>query len=97
MRGEGFVAEIIDLFLLNAPRRIAGARAAWAAWNLEGITFAAESLRGSAGNMGASTLRDLAARTARAAEEGRVDSLPPLLDALDEEFGRVRRRLEAER
>jgi HPt (histidine-containing phosphotransfer) domain-containing protein len=51
--GPGLRAEITSLFLLEAPSRIASARAALAGGNVEGVRSVGHMLKSSSGQMGA--------------------------------------------
>lgn len=95
--GRPFVVEMIELFLENAPVRLATAREAYDAGDLATLHRAVHSLKSTAANLGARSLQ----RTAEAAE-GRagaedLDALPPLLDDLDRRYEEARTELEAER
>jgi len=83
------LAEVLQLFLEDVPRRIAKLRAACAAGDAVEVYKAAHSLKGSAGNIGA---KGLAAVCRQLDEKGRAGELAgakPLIDALDAEFAKV--------
>ena len=83
------LAEVLRLFLEEAPPRIARLRNAWASGNIEDVHRAAHSLKGSAGNIGARRLYDVCRRLD---EQGRSDDrsgVSQLVDELGVEFGKV--------
>ena len=68
--GKEFEDRIIRLFLLHVPVRLATARAAGAAGDLEGVRFHAHSLKASAGQLGATRMADLCREAERLGEAG---------------------------
>ena len=59
---DDLLVQLIDLFLEDAPRRIAGMRDAIAREDWAALTAFAHSLRGSCGSLGALRLAELCAR-----------------------------------
>jgi HPt (histidine-containing phosphotransfer) domain-containing protein len=83
------LAEVLSLFLEEAPPRIARLRNAWASGNIEEVHRAAHSLKGSAGNIGARRMYEVCRRLD---EQGRSDDrsgVGQLVDELGVEFGKV--------
>jgi HPt (histidine-containing phosphotransfer) domain-containing protein len=83
------LAEVLRLFLQEAPPRIERLRNAWAGGNIEEMRRVAHSLKGSAGNIGARRLYDVCRRLD---EQGRSDDrsgVGPLIDELAAEFTSV--------
>jgi HPt (histidine-containing phosphotransfer) domain-containing protein len=76
--GATFVGELIDLFLSYAPERIDAARACIAAGDMVGVARALHSLKSSAGQLGAVSMRDGCAQGEALAEQ----SAPALAAAL---------------
>lgn len=81
--GAKLIAQMIDLFLDNAPQRINAARAAERTGDLNGVARAAHSLKSSAGYLGAAAVAELAARIEREASAENPDPIAPLLDELE--------------
>lgn len=95
--GQDFLLEMIDLFLDNAPQRLATARAALEGGDHPAIYRAAHSLKSTAGNLGAGALQAVSERVEDRASAGDAEALPPLLAEMDRCYEKVRDRLEAER
>ena len=95
--GDEFVVEMIELFLANAPERLQTARTALDGRDMPTLHRAVHSLKSTAANLGARSVRETAeAAEARARDED-LDALPPLLDDLERSYDEARRALEAER
>jgi HPt (histidine-containing phosphotransfer) domain-containing protein len=77
--GETLVQEIIDLFLADAPRRLAEARAAMQQGDVRTAMRAAHSLKSSAAQLGLDSLSSQCARIEQTAKTGELPGLPPLL------------------
>lgn len=92
--GAGFPRKLITLFLEQTPRRLDSARAGSRAGDWKVVEEAAHSLKSSAGNLGATRLRELADRmeaiAARGRSTGRVAGLDTLLADLDTAYTRTR-------
>jgi CheY-like chemotaxis protein len=95
--GANLVRSLIDLFLTNAPARIAAARNAAAVGDWHGLEFAAHSLKSSAGNLGAEAVRWAAEAVEKDAAQRRPEALPALLDSLAEACAWARSCLEERR
>lgn len=83
------LAEVLELFLQDVPRRIERLRASCAAGDAAELHKTAHSLKGSAGNIGA---RAMLAICRQLDDPGRVGDLTEakrLVDALEAEFARV--------
>ena len=90
MEGEPDVlAEVLQLFLEDVPRRIAKLRAASAAGDAAEICKGAHSLKGSAGNIGAKTLLAVCRELDDKGRAGDLAGAKPLIDALEAEFAKV--------
>lgn len=83
------LAEVLQLFLQDVPRRIAKLRAACAAGDAVEVYKAAHSLKGSAGNIGAQTLFALCRQLDDKGRAGDLTDAAQLVDTLDREFARV--------
>ncbi|MBV9656948.1 MAG: response regulator [Verrucomicrobia bacterium] len=93
---EGFLRELIELFLADAAQRIDGMDTALAAGRDADFVRAAHSIKGAAANFGATDLRKICARIEDLGREGQVSEAGALLPELRAEFSRVRLALEAE-
>lgn len=93
---EGFVREIIELFLEDAVKRMSDLDATLAAGRGPEFTRAAHSIKGACANFGATDLAKLCAQIEAMGREGRLAETAPLLPKLRREFERVRLALEAE-
>ncbi|MBH25913.1 MAG: hypothetical protein CMH57_16015 [Myxococcales bacterium] len=94
---NAFVDQIIDLFLKQVPERLAALRQSFADGDAAAIAHIAHSLKSSCGNLGARAMASLVLEIEEEAREVNLERVAPLLDALDEEMGRVRALLERER
>ena len=83
------LTEVLKMFLDEAPPRIARLRNALAAGNIEELQRAAHSLKGSAGNIGATGMFGVCQQLDSLGRSGNIESAGPLIEALDAEFGRV--------
>lgn len=83
------LAEVLQLFLEDVPRRIAKLRAACEAGDAVEVYKAAHSLKGSAGNIGAKTLLAVCRQLDDRGRAGDLTGSEHLVDALDAEFAKV--------
>jgi len=95
--GAPLVAEMIDLFLQDAPRRIAAAQQAQQQGDAAALLRAAHSLKSSCANVGLMGLRQLAAEIERLAGAGQSAAAAPLLRELGAAFEAAREPLAARR
>ena len=90
VKGEPDVlAEVLELFLQDVPRRIAKLRAAYDAGDAVEVYRTAHSLKGSTGNIGARMLFDVCRQLDDKARTGNLAEAAQLIEALDAEFARV--------
>lgn len=95
--GNGFVVEMIGLFLENTPQRLETAREAHGRGDRSTLHRAVHSIKSTGATLGARAL-EATARTAEArVNEDDLGAVPPLLDVLDREYEALREQLEAER
>jgi PAS domain S-box-containing protein len=92
----GFLCALIDKFLQEAPSRLAMLGEAADRGDKEAVVKAAHSLKGSSGTLGAKGLSDLCAGLEECGKAGRMSEVGIRLSAIQEEFDRVRKALEAE-
>jgi CheY-like chemotaxis protein len=91
------VAEVVALFLKEAPARLASLREAALGGDLAAASRAAHTLKGSAGHLGARTFSTLCARFEEKVRAGRPFDVAFAVDAIAEELDRVSAALAAER
>lgn len=83
------LAQVLHLFLEDAPLRIEKLRQAWGAGDATGVQRAAHSLKGSAGNLGANALLAVCRQIDEKARAGDLTGTERLTHALVLEFARV--------
>lgn len=91
----GFVAELIDEFLADAPVQLEALRAAAASGDAEAARRAAHTLKGNARTFGAPAFADLCREAEAAAAEGRLQAAGAALPTLEREWERVQAALTA--
>jgi HPt (histidine-containing phosphotransfer) domain-containing protein len=94
---RAFVCKMIDLFLDYVATKIAEAWAAHASGNCPAVEKAVHPIKSSAGNIGASQVRELAARIEELAQEADRQALATSLRDLEAAFAAVKPELEARR
>jgi HPt (histidine-containing phosphotransfer) domain-containing protein len=95
--GDELVVRMIDLFLQNAPSRLAAAHQGQRDGNLTAIEHAAHSLRSSSGNLGAHRVQELAALVEELAGAGRADAVGIALTELKDAVAAALTALAAEK
>lgn len=93
--GGQFLTELIDIFLADTPARMREIAAAIAAGDAPTATRAAHSIKGSAGNFGASALAKVALEMEADAKQGRLAEMQAKTPVLEREFAAVRDALNA--
>ena len=88
--GGKLLRDMIALFLVAAPERLAAARSALAGENVSGAELALHSLKSSSAQLGAMRMHHLCDEGERRTREGSLDGVPALIDELEHEFSRVR-------
>lgn len=88
--GGQFLTELIDIFLQDTPLRLKELANAIAAGDVTVATRAAHSIKGSAGNFGATALARLSLECETAAKAGRLDEVAAQKNALEQAFADVR-------
>ncbi len=94
--GPPFVARMVDLFLRDAPPKVAAIRASLDARDADAVAYWAHGLISSSGNLGATRVWELVRQIERAALAGRWEPLPSLVDSLEPAFAAVQAGLAAE-
>ncbi len=90
------LAELVGLFLEDAPPRLEALRAALDEGDARRVKEAAHALKGSSSNMGASRMAEICARLEEAGTLGDLIEAPDLLKRLETEFAQARSALEGE-
>ena len=94
--GPPFVARILDLFLRDAPSKVAALRSALDARDADAVAYWAHALVSSSGNLGAARMQELLQRIKQDALAGRWEPLPELVVELETAFTIARSGLAAE-
>jgi CheY-like chemotaxis protein/HPt (histidine-containing phosphotransfer) domain-containing protein len=90
------LAELVELFVDDAPSRISALRDAFEKDDAEAVERIAHTLKGSCGNMGALRLAEICENLQVIGHSGDLSEASELIEQLEAEFGRVRQALEAE-
>jgi HPt (histidine-containing phosphotransfer) domain-containing protein len=90
MGDEEFMGELIDIYLEDMPRQLEALRVAVEKHDAASAAATAHRLRGASGNVGADSLSSLCREIERSSRDNRLDQLPGLVEAVDQEGGRVR-------
>jgi len=91
------LAELVDLFLVDAPERLHRIQHGWQAGDLKAVQHAAHSLKGSASNLGVLRLAKLAARLEKEAKTGSMQNPDELVGSLLAELEAVTKLLQQEK
>ena len=83
------LADVLQLFLEEFPKKLRTLQAAMEAGDAEQVARAAHSLKGSSGNIGASSMLDICGRIDDFARAGDLEKLTPLVGQLTDEYHRV--------
>ena len=92
---DSFLRDLIQIYLADSPQRIAEIEQGLAEGDSRKLTIAAHSLKGSSANFGAAALRGLSEKIEHLGKQQNLPEAGTHLPALREEFGRVKRELEA--
>lgn len=87
--GGAFLCELIDIFLDDTPKRLAEIDEALAAGHAENFTRAAHSIKGSAGNFGATQFATMARDLESLGKAGDLAQARAGIPALQAEFARL--------
>ncbi len=93
---DGFLKEMIELFLADTPSRFADMDVALAQGQQQDFVRAVHSIKGASANFGADTLHELCAEVEQMGRAGQMNESQPKMKELHEEFERVRSALLAE-
>ena len=91
---EGFVQELLGLFLSESEKRLASLAEAIRSQDLELIKREAHTLKGSSANAGAEAMREKAYRLEKLSQEGSPEEMQKAFQDLADQFERTRRMFE---
>ena len=91
------VRDVIDQFLKDAPKRLAALSAAAKEGDAKGLEKASHALKGASGNIGAKALWAICEEIEERARKGDAEKVDGPLEALNEEFEKLRGELELEK
>ena len=83
------LARVVDLFIEDVPVRLESLRRAVEKGEAQKVEETAHLLKGGSGYMGAARMAEICTRLQELGDSGYLARAPELLDALEEEFGRV--------
>ncbi|MBI1381820.1 MAG: hypothetical protein GC161_12120 [Planctomycetaceae bacterium] len=92
----GLLEELVDIFLSDAPTRVAALEEALAAGDGAQLERVAHSLKSSCGNLGAKTLAELCRQIEANGRQGRLEGIASLVARSRQAFAEVQRALEIE-
>jgi len=93
--GAAFVIKMIDLFVEYGGSKIAEARAAQTAANIEGVERAVHSVKSSAGNVGARRVQQLAQEIETMTQQEPNEPLEGAIAELEQAFNDAKAELES--
>jgi HPt (histidine-containing phosphotransfer) domain-containing protein len=88
--GDAFLAEVIDLFLVDGPVLLQAARRALDETNAEELRRAAHTLKSNGATLGADAFAECCRALEQCAKSGRIDEAPELVVAVEQAFERLR-------
>jgi PAS domain S-box-containing protein len=86
---DGFLQELIDIFLSEVPKRLESIEQALQSGDAEGVQAAAHTLKGMAGNLGADQLTQLSSLLEQAGINGELDECAELFEEVRVEFQKL--------
>ncbi len=92
---DSFLRDLIQIYLDDAPKRVADIEAAAASQDARRLTLAAHSLKGSSSNFGANQLRALSEELEELGRKSALDGVAARVAPLKEEYERVKAELTA--
>ncbi len=84
--GDGFLKELVDIFLSDTPSRIVDLRSSLVSGDLILFTRSAHSIKGSASNLGAEPLRAISGKLEHQAKTEGLAGIEPLVVELETVF-----------
>jgi len=96
--GDGsLLAELIDIYLEDTPRRLSQLRLAFDAADTAALAREAHALKGSCGQFGATTMAECCRELEHLGRQGSLAGAEALLARIDDEYPRVKAALAVER
>jgi len=92
---DSFLHDLIQIYLDDAPKRLAEIEQASAQKDARKLTLAAHSLKGSSSNFGANQLRAVSEELEELGRRSALDGVPALLPPLREAYAEVQAELTA--
>jgi HPt (histidine-containing phosphotransfer) domain-containing protein len=89
------IAELIEIFLADAPQRLHDISKGLSSGDLKTVERAAHTLKSSSANIGAVGLSNLCREMEQIAREKKLDAIPPLFTRSKEAMHEVQSALEA--
>ncbi len=93
--GAEFIAEVIEVFLADAPALLASLRSSLERQDLEELRRAAHTLKSNGATLGAAGFTELCRTVEQSARDGRLEGLPQLVDLVEQEYGILQQALPA--
>ncbi len=84
--GAEFIAEVVDVFLADAPALITGLRSSLEREDTEELRRTAHTLKSNGLTLGASAFAALCRTIEQDAKDGRLDGVPQLIDRIEQEY-----------
>jgi CheY-like chemotaxis protein len=84
--GVEFLAEVVDVFLADAPALIASLRTTLERQDAEELRRAAHTLKSNGSTLGAAAFADVCRTVEQHAKDGRLDGVPQLVDRVEQEY-----------
>jgi PAS domain S-box-containing protein len=95
--GIEFLAEVVDVFLADAPALIGSLRSSLERQDTEELRRAAHTLKSNGATLGAAAFAELCRTAEQRAKDGRLDDVSPLIERIEHEYRTVRDALVAVR
>ena len=93
--GEGFLAEVIDTFLIDAPALVATLRTTYNEGDTEGLRRTAHTLKSNGQIFGAGRFSELCRELEERARRGELDGSANVLDRIEREYAALEKTLAA--
>jgi CheY-like chemotaxis protein len=85
--GAEFLAEVVDVFLADAPALITSLRGSLERKDTEELRRAAHTLKSNGSTLGAAAFAELCRTVEHRAKDGRLDGVSELVDRIEQEYG----------
>jgi HPt (histidine-containing phosphotransfer) domain-containing protein len=84
--GAEFLAEVVDVFLADAPALITSLRSSLEGQDTEELRRAAHTLKSNGATLGAAAFAELCRTVEQHAKDGRLDGVSQLVDRIEQEY-----------